>query len=169
MNVMELGGIGEVVRSIAVIATLIYLAVLVHRNTLESRHATTIALVQEWNGFLSSLSDSANASVWCRGLQEFHTFDPTEQAQWGALVGRFMRSVEALYLEKLDGREDTRVWPGVHRNLLDLCTYAGTRTWWDRRRRWYSTEFVALVDQCFSEVSDLQDEMYDHQIDDVKA
>ena len=107
MDLTQLANLGEFIGGLAVLVTLIYLAAQVRSQTRERRHATIVSLTQQYNDWMTSVSENREiAALWVRGLQDYESFDAPEVAQWGALINRFFRFTEALYLQRLDGRCD---------------------------------------------------------------
>jgi hypothetical protein len=71
MDIMELGAIGELVGGVAVIATLIYLAVQIRQSTALAQGTAQRDLM---NSFQLNLDRIArDPGVWHKGLQEFDT------------------------------------------------------------------------------------------------
>ncbi len=69
---VELGAIGELVGGVAVIATLLYLALQVRQNTLETRVASSQALTDSINQVNLAISVDANrASITRRGREDY--------------------------------------------------------------------------------------------------
>ncbi|MEE8301394.1 MAG: hypothetical protein V3S24_03055 [Candidatus Tectomicrobia bacterium] len=59
MTVMELGAIGEFVGSIAVIGTLIYLALQIRQNTSQQRREETVSIQHGQNMVVAQMQDPA--------------------------------------------------------------------------------------------------------------
>lgn len=165
MDLTQLANLGEFIGGIAVLATLIYLSVQVRGQAQESRHATILALTQQWNAYMTSISDSGEvAEFWVRGLREFQTFDAGSYARWSALAGRFVRIVESLYLQRIDGRLDPRIWHGIFGTLHDALAYPGMQAWWGARQHWYCDELKELMEASLTEVRDRTPTMYPEEI-----
>ncbi len=91
MDIMELGAIGELVGGIAVLVTLVYLALQVRNGNEIARDSAS----QQWTDFNFTMAagvanDRALAEVWVRGGADFQGLDPVDQQrmiffEWRAL------------------------------------------------------------------------------------
>ena len=69
MTIFELGALGEFVDSIAVVVTLVYLAIQIRHNTTSVRAATYQALVESYSEFSLLVGrDSETARIFQLGL-----------------------------------------------------------------------------------------------------
>jgi hypothetical protein len=72
MTIAELGSLGELIGSIAVLVTLIYLAVQVRQNNISSRIQSNQAINKKTSDFLKALYTNNEAyDVWIRGRSSF--------------------------------------------------------------------------------------------------
>ena len=92
MDIMELGAIGELVGGVAVIATLIYLAVQVRQNTDLAQGAAQRDLM---NSFQANLDRIARDPVaWHKGLQEFDTSPNPDRLRFHLAFAPFINHLE---------------------------------------------------------------------------
>jgi len=79
MTVMELGAIGEFVGSIAVIGTLIYLALQIRQNTFQMKEAANQASMKEWGNWRAQLIENRDvAEILVKGYEDPSSLDPTD-------------------------------------------------------------------------------------------
>ena len=146
MNWEAIGAVAEIMASVGVIISLLYLAVQIREQTIESRLATGNELANQLNvtyGTLSSHHDLA--SLYLRGLQSFESLDSPERVQFAAHMNRTFRVVEAMFNQYRWKRIDDAVWHGLDAALRDIFTYPGTKTWWNLRKHWFCDEFQLHV------------------------
>jgi len=161
MGIMELGAIGELVGGVAVIATLIYLALQVRQNSDAIRRSNDYAQassIQDSNSLyvrvFSQLSQDAElASIYHRATTG-EPLDEVETTRFGAFANSFMAYSEALYHQHLmelgfssefDKDELIGIWGTYLRKLLK--TDAGNSWWSTDAPHLYSPEFVAAVNR----------------------
>ena len=80
MNWEAISAIGEIVGALAVVITLVYLAIQIREQNRESRAAAIDSLSQLWGGLMSDLSASETLSdIYLRGLADFDGLSPSEK------------------------------------------------------------------------------------------
>lgn len=148
MTLEQLALSAEIVGGAGVIASLVYLAAEIRRQSRLNRLNAVNNLAAQWSDLMTSLHDSPElAGIWLKGLHDFDALNATEKLRFGAYFGRFLRNSEGLYLHWLDGTLDTMLWRGTQRTLRDLIILPGAQAWWRTRSHWYSDGFQRLLDE----------------------
>ena len=79
MTIAELGSLGELIGSIAVLATLIYLAVQARQNNLTTHIQSNQAINKKTSDFLKALYTNPEAfDVWIRGRTSYRELDKAD-------------------------------------------------------------------------------------------
>jgi len=152
MNWEVIAAIAQLLAAIAVVPTLVYLAIQVRNQNKESRRAAANAFVLHYNDFRKSLSDNSElASILLRGAKEFEDLDPNDKLRFGALMGRVFVLSQGLYYFYLDGILAPDLWRTFEQATADLAAYPGVRAWWATRQHWHTPAFRSLVDQMIAE------------------
>jgi hypothetical protein len=147
MNWEMISAIGQMLGAIAVVVSLVYLAIQIRSQKQESRNAVINSLTTQFNDFMRSQVESADLCVlWLRGLQSFDELDAPSKLRFSSHIGRQLRTADSLYLHFLEGTLDPRLWRGFDRTIADIAVYPGFQKWWPTRKHWYSDEFCALID-----------------------
>jgi hypothetical protein len=154
MTIQELGSLGELVGGLAVIVSVLYLAVQIRQNTRQLEHSTEAAraeveldnarLAAEFNAAVADSTDLA--SIWFRGLTDAEQLDATETGRFNFLMGSLFYRLEGLFRQHQRGflaEESFRPWARLMSNLL---TTPFVRTWWEARSHPFSESFVSYVD-----------------------
>jgi hypothetical protein len=135
MTLQEWGSLGELVGGVAVIVTLIYLAV-------QTRQARREAWAQapQWisDGFRSWMSapreDAELAELLIRGLQDWSNLSATEQFRVHAWWSEKIVHLDAILTLHEQGLiDDTRSRAWVDDTLSFICTAGGTAWWSDAK------------------------------------
>src|SRR5215469_9841275 len=152
MNWEMIGAVGQVITAVAVIPSLIYLAIQIRDQNKERRRAAASVFMLHWTDFRKSLSDNADlAAIHLRGLQSFDDLDPVEKLRFGSALGRVFVLSEGLYLFYLDGALASDLWETFEQTTADLIAYPGAQAWWATRKHWHTAKFRALVDRTITE------------------
>jgi hypothetical protein len=121
-NWEAIGAIGEVVGGVAVIATLLYLAIQIRQNAQSVRNAASLSVnegLAEINRRLSN--DAEFADLWLRGLKDYRGLTNVERARFAAYALDIMNL--AIYVDNIAETtvQDERT-ANVHINYLQYVT-----------------------------------------------
>ncbi len=143
-----LGNVGEFVASIAVLVTLIYLAVQTRQINLQSQAEARYAFVDamaEINMVIAH--DKATASVWRRGMASIDALDEDERMQFFMLVGQYANAWAVMYQLRRDGMLPEAQWLIVRNDIVSILSSAGGDAFWHQGgRAAFDREFVDYVD-----------------------
>ena len=152
MNWEMIGAVGQVITAVAVIPSLIYLAIQIRDQNKERRRAAASVFMLHWTDFRKSLSDNSDlAAIHLRGLQSFDDLDPVEKLRFGSALGRVFVLSEGLYFFHLDRALSAELWKTFEQTTADLIAYPGAQAWWATRKHWHTAKFRALVDRMIAQ------------------
>ena len=145
MDIMELGAIGELVGGVAVIATLIYLAMQIRQSTTVARGVAERDLMEG----MQALNDrmAQNAATLRRGLHSFDGMSKDDQLLFASLFNPFMNVLEIalrMHTRGLLQKDNVEVYGGT---VLALVQEPGGREVWERSKPVYfsrSRDYVQL-------------------------
>ena len=162
LSIQDWGAVGEVVGAIAVVVSLLYLAVQIRIQNRESRLSTINSSLAEWNALLSLVADNAElADIWARGLRNEELTEP-EEVRFRAFTNSYFRVIEGLYLQHLEGRLDDRIWHGIGKGTADMLAARGLHRFWEHRKEWYCREFRDFVEDAIASKQVTSDSLYTH-------
>ena len=142
MNWEAIGAIGEVVGAVAVIATLIYLALQIRQNTAALRStATQAAHDQAGNLYNILCSDSDMASIYRRGALAPEELTDDELAKLNAFLSLAQFYLQNWYMQTRDQYIDDTLISSWSTITAGLSTTPGFKQFWDQRRYVYSPVF----------------------------
>ena len=108
MSLEDLGNIGEFIAAIAVVLSLIYLAVQIRQNTRSVRMASHYAVMSEFRTNIRVLTqDPELASAYQAGLEHPDQLSDTDRARFGPLLKSL--AAQAHYLTRLAVRDRERI------------------------------------------------------------
>lgn len=162
LSIQDWGAVGEIISAIAVVISLLYLAVQIRNQNRESRLSTINNSLAEWNSLLSLVADNSElADIWNRGLKN-EELTETEEVRFRGFVNSYFRVVEGLYLQHLEGRLDNRVWQGIGTGTMEMLASAGLHRFWSHRKQWYSREFQEYVEKTISAKEPIDESLYNY-------
>jgi hypothetical protein len=148
MTLVELGALGEFVGSIAVLATLIYLAIQTRQTKFAAQSAArhTAAATMNQNTQNAAASDEY-AEIVSRGFAD-QDLEPAQWLRFGLWMTGMFHVFQQHYLDSEQGLGDRRVWAGEERAMRDLLGNPGVARWWrEIPARPYSDVFTDHVNK----------------------
>ena len=140
--------IAEIISSIAVVVTLVFLIIEIRGNTDEIRAATlTNALGRNQDLILTLAANSELAEINTRVLQG-EELSTAEAIRYGQYFAAYLRATEESFIAYRDGRLEEEIWLTRAQVLLDIFDYGDTRRMWSERRGsgWYIEDFARWLD-----------------------
>ncbi len=143
MDIMELGAIGELVGGVAVIATLVYLAVQVRQNA----NLAKAAAEREVNLVFQSNIDrwAANPALFQKGLVAFDDLSHEDKFQFTNLVGPTVNHLDQTIRMQQRGLESEETLESYGLFITALVQEPGARSWWEQMKFGYlrgSREYI---------------------------
>jgi hypothetical protein len=150
MNWEAIGAIGEVVGALAVIATLLYLAVQIRQNTKAIRSTTLTAITEHKHFELRWSSDIATA--WRKSLTDPGSLTPDESwqvAEW--LTSSFVARQNEFFQHK-QGLIDDDTWEASEKIIKLAVSGDWARNWWNEfGPNAFTANFVNVVEEILSD------------------
>ncbi len=146
MSIVEiLGYLGSFISSIAVVASVIYVAMEVKRANRLARLSAIDALRDATNRFREILLQDGNLEVWLKGMQENDELTDLERYRWDELGLYLWDSTQATYLRAVDLDEKFTL-RRIGYTVRFASAGQGFMRWWEPRRERFHPDFVAFVD-----------------------
>jgi hypothetical protein len=146
MNWEELSAIAQVIGSIAVIASVLYLAMQVHQSTriakLAAQDAAATALREVTKPFAEN---SELARIWRIGLEDLDSLSAEDQARFFHSTYQFLKAFETIHFHHVYGLMDGQIWDGWCGLLKHYIVSPGIDHYWKLRRDLFSTRFQQFV------------------------
>ncbi len=122
MNWDAIGAVGEVVGGVAVIATLLYLAIQIRQNAQSVRNAASLSVNEGLAEINRRLSEDAEfTDLWLRGLKDYRGLTDVERARFAAYALDMMNL--AIYVDNIAKTtvQDERT-TNIHINYVKYVT-----------------------------------------------
>ena len=166
MTLDQLANIGEIIGSIAVIVSIVYLAIQIRTNTEAERTGTYQAIVSDFGALNNTMASTPELShLFVQAMESYHPLSADEKARISQLFFQCFRFFENMFYQNQKGYLDEEVWTGWKRLMLTYYSRPGFQTWWEHRRDVYSESFALFLE---SEKLDRKIASY-HDISNLKA
>jgi hypothetical protein len=146
MNWDAIGAISEMVGAVAVVISLIYLAIQIRSSTEATRTSTYQSVVSEFGHVNNVMAGSRGLSgLFARAMEEFETLDAEDKARVSQLFFVTFHNFENMYYQYLKGYLEEEVWIGWRRLMLTYHARPGFQLWWSIRSDVFSKSFVDFL------------------------
>ena len=159
MTLEDLGNLGDFIGGLAVIATLVYLAVQIRQNTrmldrmgAMSKAATyqsLTALIVEGNALISTSRDFAELRV--RGREALGNLDEVDQHRFLVSMSSLFRIMENLFQQNAAGLITDEQYSSWQHMLRTHLSFPGTRDAWSQISPAFSAAFRDEVESILNE------------------
>jgi hypothetical protein len=144
----DLGNLGDFIGGLAVIATLLYLAVQIRQNTKILR--TSAEQSADPIAAIANIAQSPqNAAVYHRGLAEPNDLSPEERTHFYLLMASSFYVLNQGYRAYQLGTQSRDTWQWQSRALQFYASQPGAKRWWHHQGSGLfdpQSEFWGLVD-----------------------
>lgn len=153
MSIQEWAALAEIVGALAVVASLVYLAVQIRQNTHElslSLKATELAAfernVESGNRTREMfILNPEVAELYIRGITSYADLGASEQLRFDMLLSNVFSALQGAHVRQLTYSNDPANFSGSERTLDQLVSRPGVREWLSRSQPDWRPEFAALV------------------------
>jgi hypothetical protein len=142
-----LGNVGEFVGAIAVVLTLIFLAVQVRHNTNAVAGSTEMELAREMTAWHARITaDPELIQLYEKSAKnEPMTDEQATRYRW--VIAELLWLYEGVYRQYRRGLISAENWENVVATMVGLLRTEVVRTWWEARTSGLSGDFVAHINK----------------------
>jgi hypothetical protein len=147
MTLQDLAAIGNAVSGVAVIVTLVYLAIQIRQSTQIERAAGQRDLLSQLRGWVElTASDPPLFDVLRRGARDWASLPPPEQEQFHAwALSLLLLAEQALYMRN-DRFVNEGSFRGIEQAALSVVATPGGRAWWGAARHLLGKDISQHID-----------------------
>jgi hypothetical protein len=146
VNWEAVNAIAQLVSSIGVIVSLLYLALQVHRSTritkLAAQDAATTALRDVTRPFAEN---PEVGTIWRKGLENLDTLNADEKARFFHVAFQFLKAMETIHFHYIYGLMEEQVWRGWRNLYGHYLDSPGLNYYWKLRHNLFSDRFQEFV------------------------
>jgi hypothetical protein len=146
MTLQDWGAIGELVGGIAVIITLIYLAIQIRQNTSVVKTTNFLNLSKGLDDFTRMVAENEELNdLYLKGSEDFHSLSITDKSRFNMLLSVLIHPYQSMYQMKARGHIDEKLMLNSFDLLSALLNRPGVRQWWEENKFWWEAEFQAFM------------------------
>lgn len=147
MTIEELGSLGEFVAAMATLATLVYLAIQIRKNTAavraRSHQAVSDAFI-DLNAWIAR--DPTVARIFRIGAANLDDLSEDEQVRFSFMLLSVFHAYETTYYQHRVGTLDKQLFESIARDMTVVLANPGVRQWWDKTPFSFGNEFTGYVE-----------------------
>lgn len=148
MNWEAINASAQLISSIAVVISLWYLAVQVHRSTrvakLSAQDAATTALRDVTRPFTEN---AELARIWRRGLEDLSGLTPEEKSRFFHAAFQFLKAMETIHFHYVYGLMEEQIWRGWRNLYRHYLASPGLNRYWQLRSDLFSERFQLFINE----------------------
>jgi hypothetical protein len=143
----EISAISQLVGSIAVVLSVLYLALQVHGSTRVAKLAAQDAASTALREVTRPFAENAElARIWRIGLEDLSSLTVDEQARFFHSTYQFLKAFETIHFHHAYGLMDEQVWQGWCGLLEHYVASPGMEHYWKLRQNFFSLRFRQFVE-----------------------
>ena len=147
MNWDAISAISQLVGSIAVVLSVLYLALQVHQSTRVAKLATQDAAATALRDVTKPLMENAELErIWRIGLEDLSALSAEDRARFFHATYQFLKAFETIHFHYVYGLMDRQLWDGWHGLLKHYVAAPGIAQYWKLRPEVFSERFRKFVD-----------------------
>jgi len=156
MTLSELGNLGEAIGGIAVLVSLVYLAIQIRQNTKATRASTLLGLTNAWQDYLLQAIQPSMVDLLQNSARDPEGMSRSDLLRFFLLTRIIFRRFENDFLQFESGTFDTGSWEGYRNAFVqDVLALPAFRAMWKQQRDSYAPGFVRFVDEQAELISNL--------------
>src|SRR4051812_29581592 len=131
MDWNEVSALSQMIGSIAVVFSVLYLAIQVHRSTRVAKLAAQDSAATALREVTKPFAENAElARVWRIGLEDLSALSAEEQARFFHSTYQFLKAFETIHFHHIYGLMDTQIWQGWYGLLQHYIASPGIAHYW---------------------------------------
>jgi hypothetical protein len=148
VNWEAIGAVAEMIGSLAVLATLVYLAFQIRQASRIAKSTSTNQARAGVSDTLSAISgDTEAVNTYTKGMVDPDSLALHEKVRFDLIIFQTLRVTETAFYEYKEGLISAELWESQWRGERKILTTKGGRESWLRQRDLVSTTFMEWVNE----------------------
>lgn len=146
MNWDAISAVSQLIGSIAVVISVLYLAFQLRSSTRVARVAAMDAAAAALRDVTKPFMENAElARIWRIGLEDLDALSPEDQARFFHAAHQFLKALETIHYHYVYGLLDTQLWNGWLELLRHYVASPGIDHYLNRRGAVFSERFCKFI------------------------
>ena len=146
MDIQTLGNLGEFVGSLAVLITLVYLAIQTRQTVTIARQTSLSDILERRQELMGQLMDRNFIEVWGKGCSRQH-LDALDAQRFTSFAISFLSHVQDVYIQFKAGLIDDKVWEAERKLMAVSFNQPGFLDWWQHGQQFVTEEFAREIEK----------------------
>lgn len=151
MNWDAIGAVGEIIGALAVVASLVYLAVQIRSQNTQAKLTALQEMSRELRGTTAMFATENISEIFVRANKDYDSISDAESVQLIVLTTNLFRAWENAFLENRDGHLDDEFWEALSRDYTQTMGISSFRHIWSLRKQNYDPGFRGYVERIESQ------------------
>src|SRR6266487_1820799 len=141
-----ISAISQLIGSVAVVFSVLYLALQVHRSTRVAKLATQDAAATALREVTKPFMENADLErIWRVGLEDIGALSPEGRARFFHAAYQWLKAFETIHFHYVYGLMDRQLWDGWQELLRHYVAAPGIAYYWKLRPEVFSARFRNFV------------------------
>jgi heme/copper-type cytochrome/quinol oxidase subunit 1 len=146
----ELGSLGEFISGLAVVVTLIYLALQIRHNTRAVRSSMHQDMIESTLRIAESVSDNENLGrIVLKADEDYESLTTEERTRFEAYAERVFSNFESVFYSYRNSMIEQDLWESWKASYLSDLSREAIRRYWQDERPQHLRDFMDFVDQFY--------------------
>jgi hypothetical protein len=147
MTLDDLANLGQVIGALAVVISLIYVALQIRQNTNAVRSATAQAVHEHFSNWYNLVAaDAELARIAANGLRDYASLSEQERVRFVATFMSFVSYSQNAFLKWREGLLKPALWLGWEQVMMNLFGAPGGKAFWKERGYLFGEEFRRYIE-----------------------
>lgn len=146
MNWDAIGAIGEIIGALAVVVSLIYLAIQIRSQNSQAKLSALREMSKELRATTAMFATENISGIFVRANKDYSCLEETESVQLIVLATNIFRAWENTFLEHRYGSLDKNVWLALSREYTQVMGIPSFKHIWSIRKQNYDPGFLEYVE-----------------------
>jgi len=147
MNWEAIGAISETLATLAVVISLIYLAIQIKIQNQESRVQSVHQINETFREVVSLMVPPQEAGLMLAASKNFEALSDVDQYRFTMLYLCVLKNIEEAEYHYRHKRLDSEIWSGLKNQMTDFHSFKASKIVWNKRKHHFSEPFQTFVEQ----------------------
>jgi len=148
MTLEQYAYLGEIIAAVAVVVSLLYLAIQIRQNTKAVRTSNFHGITDSFNQINNTIAnDESLARIFHVGMADFSQLNEDEKIRFNFMFLSAFRVMETLYYQSTQGVAEQQLWLVEQQTIKALLSGPGTLEWWSSNPLSLTPGFRKFVDE----------------------
>ena len=150
---MNVGNLSEIIGAIAVVASVIYLAQQVKKQTEEARLEASRDIASDFIDTLRAVSENPElAKILPAGVNDYERLEGDERLRVNYYFAAIFRIAEQQFLHTKSGTLDSTYYESFVLAFKGLLSNHGPQQWWEHNKNIFAPNFREFVETTMDEI-----------------